>query len=288
MNVTCVAVIGGSGLYQFPELTQVEALQIDTPFGPPSSEIIRGTIGPTQVLFVARHGLGHHLMPTEINTRANIWALKSLGAQQLVSVSAVGSLREQVHPLDLVLPDQYIDRTRHRPDTFFGNGLVAHVSLAEPTCLALRHALAEAARSVGATVHAGGTYLCMEGPQFSTRAESRWFRSMGASVIGMTNMQEARLCREAELCFASICLVTDYDCWKEDEAAVTVEAIIDRLHQNAARARRTIVQWLTSPLSRSCDCAFALDTAIVTQRDTVPPATIELLRPLLARVLQLP
>jgi 5'-methylthioadenosine phosphorylase len=224
-------------------------------------------------------------LPTEINARANIWALKSLGVERVLSVSAVGSLDAAMQPLHVALPDQYIDRTRHRHETFFGDGIAAHVSLADPTCDALRNAAAQAAEDSGATVHRGGTYLCMEGPQFSTRAESNLFRSWGATLIGMTNMQEVRLCREAEICFASLCLVTDYDCWKTDEAHVTVEAIIHRLELNAECARRTVTTLAPRLGSRECHCGRVLDTAIVTAREMIPVETVQRLGPILARVL---
>jgi 5'-methylthioadenosine phosphorylase len=279
-----LGVIGGSGLYRMEGLAHAEERRIETPFGAPSSPVLVGEIGATSVAFLARHGPSHTILPTEINFRANVWALKSLGVEFVLAVSAVGSLAEQIHPLDVVVPDQMFDRTRHRPDTFFGDGIVAHVSLADPVCADLAGRLGTAARGTGATVHEGGTYVCMEGPQFSTRAESRFYRSLGASVIGMTNMQEARLCREAELCFASMALVTDYDCWKTDEEPVSVEQIVDRLHVNAKRAQdavRTLAADL--PAARSCGCADALRFAIITPRAAWPETTVERLGPLLAR-----
>ncbi len=278
-----LGVIGGSGLYRMEGLASAQELRVETPFGAPSSPIVVGRLGPASVAFLARHGPSHTILPTEINFRANVWALKSLGVEFVLAVSAVGSLAEQIHPLDVVVPDQMFDRTRHRPDTFFGDGIVAHVSLADPVCADLAGRLGIAARGAGATVHEGGTYVCMEGPQFSTRAESRFYRSLGASVIGMTNMQEARLCREAELCFASMALVTDYDCWKTDEEPVSVEQIVDRLHVNAKRAQdavRTLAADL--PAARSCGCADALRFAIITPRAAWPEATVLRLGPLLA------
>ena len=279
-----LGVIGGSGLYRMEGFAGAEELRIETPFGAPSSPVLVGEIGSTKVAFLARHGPSHAILPTEINFRANVWALKSLGVEFVLAVSAVGSLAEQIHPLDVVVPDQMFDRTRHRPDTFFGDGIAAHVSLADPVCGDLAGRLGTAARAAGATVHEGGTYVCMEGPQFSTRAESRFYRGLGASVIGMTNMQEARLCREAELCFASMALVTDYDCWKTDEEPVSVEQIVDRLHVNANRAQdavRTLAGDL--PVDRRCGCADALRFAIITPRAAWPPAAVERLGPLLAR-----
>lgn len=281
-----LGVIGGSGLYEIDNLERPERLQIDTPFGPPSDEFVVGEIGGTRVAFLARHGRGHRILPTELNFRANIWALKAMGAEFVLSVSAVGSLAEDVAPLDVVVPDQFIDRTRHRVDTFFGEGLVAHVSLADPVCGALAEVAAEGARRAGARVHRGGTYLCMEGPQFSTRAESHAWRQLGATIIGMTNMQEARLCREAELCFATLALVTDYDCWKTDEEPVTVETIVGRLTTNAARAKAAIQHVAAHlPPARKCACGQALDTAILTARDLIPAEMKKRLAPIVGRVL---
>jgi 5'-methylthioadenosine phosphorylase len=280
-----VAVIGGSGLYHLPELGPLTEHPLDTPYGAPSAPIVSGRRGDTQYFFLARHGAGHRLLPSEINTRANIWALKQLGVEQVVSVSAVGSLQAAIEPLHVVLPDQYIDRTRHRPDTFFGAGLAAHVSLADPTCERMRQALGRAAVAASAAVHLGGTYLCIEGPQFSTRAESNLYRSWGAAVIGMTNAQEVRLCREAEICYASLCLVTDYDCWKVDEQPVTVEAILHRLTVNAELARQIVVHLTDTLVPRSCGCAHALDAAIVTAREAIPAETRRRLGPIVARVL---
>ncbi len=286
MSRVRLGVIGGSGLYEMAELTGAERVRVETPFGSPSDEFLLGTLGTTPVAFLARHGRGHRLMPTEINFRANVWALKSLGAEFVLSASAVGSLREDVHPLDVVVPDQFLDRTRHRVDTFFGEGLVAHVSLADPVCAHLAGVAAAGARGAGATVHEGGTYLCMEGPQFSTRAESHAWRMLGATVIGMTNMQEARLCREAEICYATLALVTDYDCWKTDEEPVSVDTVVGRLATNAGRARAAIVHVASHlPAARGCGCATALDTAIITARGAIPAATVRRLGPVVARAL---
>lgn len=280
-----LGVIGGSGLYEMDGLDSARTEVIDTPFGAPSSPLVLGTLFGTPVAFLARHGRGHRLLPTEINFRANVWALKSLGVEFVLSASAVGSLREGVEPLDVVVPDQFIDRTRHRVDTFFGDGLVAHVSMADPVCGVLGRIAGEGARQAGARVQAGGTYVCMEGPQFSTRAESAMYRSFGATVIGMTNYQEARLCREAEICYATLALVTDYDCWKTDEEPVSVAVVVDRLQTNAERAKaavRYLAQHL--PDERTCGCAHALDAAIITVREAIPPATIVRLGPLVSRV----
>lgn len=280
-----LGVIGGSGLYEMEGLDEVREVVLETPFGAPSDRFVVGTLEGRRVAFLARHGRGHRLLPTELNYRANIWGMKKLGVEWLLSCSAVGSLEEGVEPLHVVVPDQFIDRTKHRVDTFFGDGLVAHVSLADPVCEVLSQLAVEALRSVEARVHVGGTYLCMEGPQFSTRAESRLFRSWGARVIGMTNMQEARLAREAEISYATMAFVTDYDCWKADEDPVSVEVVIDRLHRNAALAMRA-VRALTGllPDERTCSCATVLDSAILTARGAIPASTIERLGPILSRV----
>ncbi|GAB4372280.1 MAG: S-methyl-5'-thioadenosine phosphorylase [Acidobacteriota bacterium] len=281
-----VGVIGGSGLYEIEELTDRREVTVDTPFGPPSDRLLVGRLEGLEVAFLPRHGRGHRLLPTELNFRANIWALKSLGVEWIISASAVGSLDGNVRPLDVVVPDQFIDRTRHRVDTFFGDGLVAHVSLADPVCSVLRGVLVESLREVGARVHDGGTYLCMEGPQFSTRAESNLYRAWGATVIGMTNLQEARLAREAEICYATLALVTDWDCWKDDEDPVSVDAVVERLGRNARTARETVRRAVGRlPERRECACARALDTAIITPRDLVPEETIRRLGPVVARVL---
>lgn len=281
-----LGVIGGSGLYEMEELESVEEVAIDTPFGAPSDVFRIGTLHGTRVAFLARHGVGHRIMPTEINFRANLWALKALGVTHILSASAVGSLKDGVEPLHVVIPDQFIDRTRHRVDTFFGDGIVAHVSLADPFCPDLSRLAAECLREVGGTVHEGGTYLCMEGPQFSTRAESHMYRAWGATVIGMTNLQEARLAREAEIAYATMALVTDYDCWKVDEEAVSVGTVIARLIANAALARKAVVEVARryGELPEST-AAKALDTAIITSREHIPRDAIERLGPIVARVL---
>ena len=268
-----VGVIGGSGLYDIEGLKSVRRVQVRTPFGSPSDAITVGTLDGVAVAFLSRHGRGHRLNPSEINYRANIYALKSLGVTRVISVSAVGSMKESIRPGDIVMPDQFIDLTKRRASTFFEGGMVAHVAFGEPICSHLALASATAGQRVGATLHRGGTYLCMEGPQFSTKAESRLYRQWGVDVIGMTNMPEAKLAREAELCYATMALVTDYDCWHETEEAVTVEAILDTLHKNVALAKR-IVQAVMPSLAecRACACGQALDNAIVTDRRVVSAA----------------
>ncbi len=281
-----LGVIGGSGLYGIEGLADVRELEIETPFGPPSDALVVGRLGGVEVAFLARHGRGHRLLPSEINYRANIWAMKSLGVEFLLSASAVGSLREEIAPLDFVIVDQFYDRTRHRADTFFGEGIVAHVSLADPVCPHLAPVVAAAAREAGARVHEGGTYVCMEGPQFSTRAESAVYRSWGASVIGMTNYQEARLAREAEICYVTMAMVTDYDCWKTDEEPVSVATVIERLATNAERAKEVVRKVAARlPERRDCPCATALEHAIITARDRIPPGTVRRLGPVVGRVL---
>jgi 5'-methylthioadenosine phosphorylase len=238
-----IGIIGGSGLYQMEALTDIEEIRIDTPFGAPSDAIILGTLDGTRVAFLARHGRGHTLMPTELPFRANIYAMKSLGVEYLISASAVGSLKEAAKPLDMVVPDQFIDRTRNRVNTFFGEGLVAHIAFGDPVCKALAGVLADAVESLelpDVDLHRGGTYVCMEGPAFSTKAESELYRSWGATIIGMTNLPEAKLAREAEIAYATLALVTDYDCWHPDHDSVTVEMVIGNLQKNAVNAQRVI------------------------------------------------
>lgn len=260
-----VGVIGGSGLYDIEGLKSVREVRMRTPFGAPSDAIIVGTLEGTRVAFLSRHGRGHRLNPSEINYRANVYALKSLGVSRVISVSAVGSMKESIRPGEVVVPDQFIDLTKRRASTFFEGGIVAHVAFGEPICAALAHALASSGQQLGATLRRGGTYLCMEGPQFSTKGESRLYRQWDVDVIGMTNMPEAKLAREAELCYATMALVTDYDCWHETEEAVTVEAILARLHQNVALAKRILRAVVPSVVeSPTCPCHQALDNAIVT------------------------
>src|ERR687892_525440 len=241
MSIT-IGIIGGSGLYDMAELSDREERQVSTPFGEPSAPYVIGTLRGKRVAFLARHGLGHRLMPSELNFRANIFGFKTLGVEYILSASAVGSLKEQYNPLDLVIPDQFIDRTRGRISTFFGRGLVAHVGFAHPFCKILSYLVYESGRHTGATVHKGGTYVCMEGPQFSTLAESHLYRSWGADIIGMTNLQEAKLAREAEICYTTIALVTDYDCWHPDHDSVTVEMVMSTLARNATIAQQIIAK----------------------------------------------
>jgi len=286
MAAPIIGVIGGSGLYQMSEIEGVREVEIKTPFGKPSDRLIRGELGNVELIFLPRHGKGHRWLPTEINFRANIFALKKLGVGQIISVSAVGSLRQEIAPGHLVVPDQFIDRTTQRPSTFFGRGLVAHVSLADPFCKDLAATLIDAARSEGAQVHAAGTYVCMEGPQFSTRAESHLYRSWGAHVIGMTNLQEAKLAREAEICFATLALATDYDCWNESAGNVEIEHVLTVLKNNVDLAQRTIrraVAKLSAP--RTCACASALKDAIITERARIPKKLRAELRPIIGKYL---
>ncbi len=281
-----VGVIGGSGLYEIEGLKDVRELRVRTPFGPPSDAIILGTLDGTGVAFLSRHGRGHRLNPGEINYRANIYALKSLGVSRVISVSAVGSMKESIRPGDVVFPDQFIDLTKRRSSTFFEGGMVAHVAFGEPICAALAQSLTSSAQRLGASLHVGGTYLCMEGPQFSTKAESRLYRQWGVDVIGMTNMPEAKLAREAELCYATMALVTDYDCWHETEDAVTVEAILATLHQNVSLAKRMLTAVAPSvDALPACACHEALTNAIVTASNSVPAATRKKLELLTRRVM---
>lgn len=273
---TIVGVIGGSGLYRMDGIEDLEEVRLETPFGEPSDAFITGVLDGVRVAFLPRHGVGHRLTPTEINFRANIWGMKQLGVTRILSVSAVGSMREDVAPGDFVLIDQFFDRTRHRVDTFFGGGVVAHVMFADPICEELRKIALEGSAQVDVKTHDGGTYLCMEGPQFSTRAESKAYRSMGMDVIGMTNLQEARLAREAEICYATVAMSTDYDCWHEGEEDVTVEAILQIMHANVGHARDLIRA--TVPLlagERGCACKEALRYAILTEKDRIAPEARE-------------
>jgi 5'-methylthioadenosine phosphorylase len=283
-----LGVIGGSGLYGMADLADVEDVRVSTPFGDPSDDVISGRLGDVRLLFLPRHGRGHHTPPHRINYRANLWALKELGAEQVVSVSAVGSMKEHLHPGDVVLPDQFFDRTRHRPNTFFeDDGVVVHVSLADPIDSALQQALYRAAVDLGARCHRGGTYLCIDGPQFSTRAESRIFRSWGVDVIGMTNLPEARLAREAELPYATIALVTDYDCWHETEDDVTVDNVLAVLKKNVETAQaiiRTVSKNLPDPAKSPASSALA--AALITDKKRISPAARERLGLLIDKYLQ--
>jgi len=281
-----IGIIGGSGLYDMAELTDREERFFTTPFGDPSGPYVLGTLRGRRVAFLARHGAGHRLMPSELNYRANIFGFKVLGVSHILSASAVGSLREDYRPLDLVFPDQFLDRTFNRVGTFFGNGLVAHVGFAHPVCDRLRGVMADAAEATDARVHRGGTYVCMEGPQFSTLAESNLYRSWGMDIIGMTNLQEAKLAREAELCYATMALVTDYDCWHPDHDSVTVELIIANLTQNARTAQRVIADTVERlGADRPCGCKDALATALITRPDAVPARVKRELAPIVGRYL---
>ena len=281
-----IGIIGGSGLYDMAELTDREERRVETPFGEPSAPYVMGTLRGKRVAFLARHGIGHRLMPSELNFRANIFGFKTLGVEYILSASAVGSLKEEYRPLDLVIPDQFLDRTKGRISSFFGNGLVAHVGFAHPFCGILSDLAHGAAQAAGATVHKGGTYICMEGPQFSTLAESRLYRSWGMDVIGMTNLQEAKLAREAEICYTTIALVTDYDCWHPDHDHVTVDMIIANLTQNARVAQQVIAEAVGRlPYARTCECATALKYALITRPDAVPAGTRRALAPLVEKYL---
>ena len=269
-----VGIIGGSGLYNLRELEKVDNVKLDTPFGKPSSDFLTGEVHDIPVIFIPRHGLGHVLLPTEIPFRANIWGLKKLGVTHLISVGAVGSLKEEIIPGHMVFPDQFIDLTRHRTSTFFGNGVVAHVQFGDPVCHKLSEKLVQAAQTVGATIHLGGTYICMEGPAFSSRAESMLYRSWSADVIGMTNAQETKLAREAEIAFASIALATDYDCWHISESEVNVEDIIKVMHENVETARRIIVETLRNlPPDFPNSQEDALKFALITEKSKIPQKT---------------
>ena len=271
MSEGAIGVIGGSGLYELEGLTDVRWRRVRTPFGDPSDEYCTGAFEGRPVIFLPRHGRGHRLTPTELNFRANIWGLKSLGAEWAVSLSAVGSMKESIRPLDLVIPSQFFDATKRRVSSFFGDGIVAHVGMADPVCPTVAAALEKAARATGASVHRGGTYICIEGPQFSSKAESRIYRSWGVDVIGMTNMPEAKLAREAELCYATLALVTDYDVWHEGHDAVTVEAVIQTLLKNVATAKdvlRRVIPALGPP--RACPCPSLLKNAVITSPEAFP------------------
>jgi 5'-methylthioadenosine phosphorylase len=270
-----IGVLGGSGLYQMDGLTDVREVELSTPFGAPSDAFVTGELDGVRMVFLPRHGRGHRLSPSEINYRANVWGMKQLGVTRIFSVSAVGSMREDVEPGHFVVIDQFFDRTRHRADTFFEGGIVAHVMFADPVCPVVRGALIDAGRGLELPVHDGGTYLNMEGPQFSTRAESRIYRTFGVDVIGMTNLTEARLAREAELCYATLAMATDYDCWHAGHDDVTVEGIIEIMNRNVGNARNLLRAAV--PLLRdargACGCASALRNAIMTAPDGIPPAT---------------
>ena len=281
-----IGVIGGSGLYDMADLTDREEVVVSTPFGEPSAPFVIGSLAGRRVAFLARHGIGHRILPSDLNFRANVYAFKTLGVERIVSASAVGSLREEYAPLDIVVPDQFLDRTRGRISTFFGDGIVAHIPFAHPVCAALAGIAGDAAGAAGACTHRGGTYVCMEGPQFSTLAESRLYRSWGMDIIGMTNLQEAKLAREAEICYATLALVTDYDCWHPDHDHVTVEMIVQNLLHNAETAQKVVKALVERlPAARTCGCATALESAIITRPDAVPPETRRKLAPIVGKYL---
>src|SRR3990170_1830652 len=271
MSEMVVGVIGGSGLYEMEGLKCVKEIKIKTPFGNPSDAYIVGKLGNVKMVFLPRHGRGHRILPSELNFRANIYGMKKLGVEWIISVSAVGSMREDIKPGHIVVADQFFDRTKNRASSFFGNGIVGHVEFADPVCSNLSNVLYGAGKDVGATIHKGGTYICIEGPQFSTRAESRIYRKWGVDVIGMTNIPEAKLAREAEICYATLALSTDYDCWHETEESVTVEMILDTLKKNVATAKAIIKEAVPRISSqRMCKCAAAMKYAVLTDRKKIP------------------
>jgi len=287
MEYMTIGVIGGSGLYEIESLTDLEEVRIDTPFGPPSDVYITGMLNGVRMVFLPRHGRGHRYLPSEVPYRANIFGMKKLGVQRIISVSAVGSMKEEIVPGDIVIPDQFFDRTQGKRDsTFFGQGVAGHVQFADPVCPELGGVLCEAGRLAGATVHKGGTYLCIEGPNFSTRAESTIYRSWGVDVIGMTNIPEARLAREAEICYGTVALATDYDCWHEGHDDVTVEAVLEIIRQNVAMARNIIKHAAGALTSEPrCGCGESLQYAIMTNRDLIPAQTRVDLEPILGKYL---
>ena len=279
-----IGIIGGSGLYDMADVTDREEVKVTTPFGEPSAPYLLGTLRGKRVAFLARHGGGHRVSPSELNFRANIFGMKTLGVEFVLSASAVGSLKEEYKPADIVIPDQFFDRTKGRPSSFFGRGLVGHVGFAHPFCRILSGIAYESGRRAGATVHRGGTYVCMEGPQFSTLAESKLYRAWGMDIIGMTNLQEAKLAREAEICYTTIALVTDYDCWHPDHDSVTVEMVMSTLASNAATAQRIIAGAVEQlPYERTCECASALKYALVTRPDMVPDQVKRDLAPIIGK-----
>ncbi|MBW4026832.1 MAG: S-methyl-5'-thioadenosine phosphorylase [Acidobacteria bacterium] len=282
-----IGIIGGSGLYAMPGLTDTREERISTPFGEPSDSFVLGMLEGRKVAFLARHGRGHRLLPSELNFRANIHAMKQLGVERILSVSAVGSLKEEHQPTDFVIPDQFIDRTFARQSTFFGDGIVAHVAFGDPVCATVSNAIVHGCAASDVAGKAGGTYVCMEGPQFSTRAESNLYRSWGADVIGMTNLQEAKLAREAEICYATMAMVTDYDCWREGHDDVTVDQIVAVLNQNAANACKVVAAAVAAmPRERTCPCASALKFAILTAPNAVPAETRQRLELLIGKYLK--
>jgi len=282
-----IGIIGGSGLYSMPGLSKIQEVRVRTPFGAPSDAYVCGMLEGRKVAFLARHGRGHRLLPSELNFRANIHGFKQLGVERIVSISAVGSLKEEHKPLEFVIPDQFFDRTRHRIDTFFGDGIVAHIAFADPVCAELSSVVESACKKAGVVGKRGGTYLCMEGPQFSTKAESNVYRNLKMDVIGMTNLQEAKLAREAELCYVTVAMVTDYDCWHPHHDSVTVDQIVAVLVKNAENAAKVVRQTVADmPKDRSCKCGSALAHAILTDRKTIPAATKKKLNLIVGKYLQ--
>ena len=287
MSQAEIGIIGGSGLYSMPGLSKIKEVRLRTPFGAPSDAYVCGTLEGRKVAFLARHARGHRILPSELNFRANIHGFKQLGVERIVSISAVGSLKEEHKPLEFVIPDQFFDRTRHRADTFFGDGVVAHIAFGEPICGELSRVVESACKKAGVVGKHGGTYLCMEGPQFSTRAESNVYRSLGMDVIGMTNLQEAKLAREAELCYVTVAMVTDYDCWHPHHDSVTVDQIVAVLIKNAENACKVVSQTVAAmPEGRSCKCGSALAHALLTDRRLIPAATKKRLSLILGKYLQ--
>ena len=282
-----IGIIGGSGLYEMEGFADVREVEIDTPFGSPSDALVVGTLEGKSVVFLPRHSRGHRILPHELNYRANVFAMKQLGVEWILSVSAVGSLKQEYEPLHMVVPDQFVDRTLQRRSTFFGRGLVAHVAFANPFCPNLSKTMTEACEEEGATHHVGGTYVCIEGPHFSTRAESELYRSWGMDIIGMTNLQEARLAREAEICYSTLAMVTDYDCWHPEHDSVTADQIVANLSRNAAAAKavlRAAVRRL--PIERHCECESALRNALITAPDLVPGVIKRELEPIIGRYMK--
>jgi 5'-methylthioadenosine phosphorylase len=281
-----IGIIGGSGLYSMPGLTDIHEIEQNTPFGVPSDAYVLGTLEGRRVAFLSRHGRGHKILPSELNFRANIYGFKQLGVERILSVSAVGSLKEEHKPLEFLIPDQFVDRTRHRIDTFFGGGIVAHVGFADPVCPQLSETVGNAFKTVNVVAKRGGTYLCMEGPQFSTKAESNLYRSWGMDVIGMTNLQEAKLAREAEICYVTLAMVTDYDCWHPNHDSVTVDEIVSVLKKNAENACNVVREAVrTMPKQHTCKCGSALANAIISDRTHIPPAARERLKFILEKYL---
>lgn len=279
-----IGIIGGSGLYQMDELKEIKEIKVDTPFGSPSDAYVTGALSGRRVAFLARHGRGHRYLPSEINYRANIFGFKKLGVEWIISASAVGSMREDRKPMDIVIPDQFFDRTKARKSTFFGEGIALHISFADPVCPTLSQVLLKAGQKVGSSIYQGGIYLCMEGPQFSTKAESQIYRKWGVDVIGMTNLTEAKLAREAEICYATLALITDYDVWHEAEEEVCVEVIVEILQKNAATAQSLIKEAIANiPQERNCSCSKACEAAVITDRKLIPEEVKKKLAPILGK-----